>query len=254
MDRRGRRSDDSTGRDARAPAPRRTQEVLRSTFRRFLWSAYDNLGLLILANLVWLALCVPVITAPAATAGLFLLTSKIAAHEDASISDIFTGFRAHFLPALKLGAFTLTVVFLVWVNIDFYSHMGGGATIPGMLLAALMIWTVVFIALMHVHLHPLIAGGDRGLRMLLRKSALLALDNPGYTTGVAVQALAVAVICLMSGAGLFLALGSFTALLFSTGHRELLKKYFPDAPESSEPEETRVWRDLWKPWETRSRS
>ncbi len=254
MQRPDRHSNEVAGRDAAAPAQRLAGDILRATFKRFAWHAYDHLGLLILANLLWLAMCIPVITAPAATAGLFLLASRIAAREPVSLRDMFEGFRRDFLPSLKVGTFTLTVVFLVWVNADFYSHMGGRAAIPGMFLAALMIWTVVFVILMHAHLHPLIADGDRSLRALLRKSALLTLDNPGYTLGVAVQAAAVGVICLVTGAGLLLALGSFTALLFATGHRELLKKYFPDAPEASEPDETRIWRDLWKPWESRDRS
>jgi hypothetical protein len=240
--------------DGGAPRRVRAADILRPAFKRFMWHAYDHLGLLVLANLLWVTLCLPVITAPAATAGLFLLARRIANGEPASIADMLTGFREQFLPALKVGFATLVVVLLLWINVDFYSHLGGWATLPGMLLAAVMIWGAAFVLLMHVHLHPLIADGDTGLPTLLRKSSLLVLDNIGYSVGIAVQALLVAFLCAITGAGLFLALGSFVALLLSCGHRELLKRYFPDSEEASEPEETRGWRDFWRPWETRRRT
>jgi len=231
------------------PRPTRTADILRPTFGRFLWNAYDHIGLLVLANLLWVALCLPVLTAPAATAGLFFLARKIANGEEAHLRDLLAGFRRDLLPASKAGAFTLIAGFVLWVAVDFYSHLGGWARLPGMLLAGALIWADLFLLLMHAHLHPLIADGERTLRKTLRKAALLTLDNVGYTVGVAVQALLVALLCLLTGAGLILILGSALAVLLATGHRELLKRYFPDSPEAQEPEDTRRWRDVLRPWE-----
>lgn len=227
----------------------RAADVLRPTFKRFLWNSYDHLGLLVVANLLWLALCIPVITAPAATAGLFRLARGIADHEPVTIRDFFDGFREHFFPALRAGALALAVAVVLWVNVDFYSHLGGPAIIPGMLLAAVMIWIAAFMLLLHAHLFALIVGGERGTRAALRKSALLTLDNPGFTIGITVQALSVAALCVVTGAGLVLALGSLLAVLLTTGHRELLKKYFPDSEAAQEPAETRTLRDAVRPWE-----
>jgi uncharacterized membrane protein YesL len=230
-------------------APVRAADILRPTFKRFLWNSYDHIGLLVLANLLWLALCLPVITAPAATAGLFHLARRIANHEPASIRDFFEGFREHFFPALRVGALVLAVAVILWVNVDFYSHLGGRATVPGMLLAAVMIWIGVFAVLIHAHLFPLIVHGERGTRAALRKAALLTLDNPGFTIGITVQALSVSALCVITCAGLVLALGSLLAVLLTTGHRELLKKYFPDSEAAGEPPENRTLRDAVRPWE-----
>jgi uncharacterized membrane protein YesL len=230
-------------------APARGADILRPTFKRFLWNSYDHLGLLVVANLVWLALCVPVITAPAATAGLFHLAKRIADHEPVALRDFFAGFREQFFPALRAGALTLAIGGVLWVNIDFYSHLGGRASLPGMLLAAAMIWLAVFVLLIHAHLFPLIVGGERGTRAALKKSALLTLDNPGFTIGITVQALSVAALCILTCAGLVLALGSLLAVLLTTGHRELLKKYFPDSEAAREPPETRTLRHALRPWE-----
>ena len=227
----------------------RAADILRPTFKRFLWNSFDHVGLLVAANMLWLVLCLPVVTAPAATAGLFHLARGIAEHEPVSIRDFLDGFRGHFLPALKAGAFSLAAAFVLWINIDFYSHLGGRASVPGMLLAAAMIWIGGFVLLMHAHMFPLIVTGERSLRAVLKKSALLTLDNLGFTVGITVQALSVAALSILTGAGLVLALGSLVSVLLTTGHRELLKKYFPDSDAAREPDENRTFRDALRPWE-----
>lgn len=235
------------------PARRpRAADLLRPAFKRSIWGTYDHIGLLVLANLLWVALSLPVVTAPAATAGLFHLAGRIAHEEDVSLRDFFAGFRSHFVPALKLGAVELVLVLLLWVNVDFYSHMRGGATIPGMVLAAVMVWAAAFFILMHAHLYPLLADGETSLRQLLRKSALLTLDNLAFTIGITIQGLALSVLCVVTGAGLVLINASAVAVLFATGHDELRRKYHSWEP-SPDPE-TRTLRDIWRPWESGKRS
>ena len=238
--------------DPRASRPTRrpgAAELLRPTFKRTIFHTYDNLGAFVLANLVWIALSIPIITAPAATAALFDLGRRAAGGEPVGVKQLGGAFRRHFVPALRLALFDLVVAALLWFNVDFYSHLGSWATLPGFLLAGLMIWVAGFWILMHAHLLPVLVGGERRFAHLLRKSALLTLDNLGYTIGVTVQALALLAISLLTGAGFLLVGGSLIAVLLSTGHRELLAKYAPPAPGEEDPAETRGLRDLFRPWE-----
>jgi len=246
-------SDEGGRRDDKRPPPERarkvrTADLLRPAFRRAIWSTYDYIGLLVLGNLLWLALCVPVVTAPAATAGLFHMARRIARGDEVSLRDFFTGFRTHFLAALKVGIVDLAAILVLWINVDFYSHLRGAATIPGMVLAAAMVWVAAFFWLMHVHLYALLVNGDRSLRQLLRKSALLTLDNLGFTVGIAFQALSLSVLCVVTGAGLVLINASAVAVLLVSGHDEVRRRYhsWEDPP----PPETRTFRDLWRPWES----
>ena len=236
------------------PGGTRARDTLASTFRRFVCNSYDHLGLLVIANLLWLGLSIPIVTAPAATVALFHLARKVAEHEPVTLRDYFVGFRTLFLPALKSGAFFGASFFVIWLNADFYSHLGRWATLPGIFLAALMIWLGAFLLLMNAHAWPLIAYGETRLPAALKKSALLTLDNPAFSIGLTTQALALAALCILTGAGLLLGLGSLTAVLLTTGHRELLKRYFPDSPAALEPPETRTLRDLLRPWESKPRS
>lgn len=226
----------------------RAADLLRPAFKRAIWNTYDHIGLLVLANLTWLALCLPVVTAPAATAGLFHLANRISRGEEVALRDIFVGFRLHFVPALKVGVFDLAALLILWVNVDFYSHLGGPVSIPGMVLAGAMIWLGVFVLLMHAHIYPLLVDGETSFKQLLRKSALLTLDNLLFTVGITVQALSLSVLCVVTGAGLVLINGSVVAVLLVAGHQELRRKYHSWEP-APDPE-TRSWRDLWRPWES----
>jgi uncharacterized membrane protein YesL len=228
----------------------RAADLLRPAFKRSIWSTYDHIGLLVLANLLWVVLCLPVVTAPAATAGLFHLAREVARGKNPSLRAFFVGFRTRFLPAFKLALVDLAALLVLWVNIDFYSHMRSGAVIPGMILAAAMVWVAAFFLLMHAHLYPLLVGGESSLRQLLRKAALLTLDNLAFTIGIAFQALSLSVLCVVTGAGLVLINGSAVAVLLTTGHWELLRKYSDDPEKSPELPETRTLRSLWRPWES----
>jgi uncharacterized membrane protein YesL len=239
-----------SARDGAGPKRTRAADVLRPTFKRFFWHTYDHLGTLIAANLLWLVVCLGVVTAPAATAGLSYLARRVAAEEDAHLSDFWLGFRRDFLPSLKTGALTLAVAAVFWFNIDFYGRLRGGLAFGGTALATLLAWSAAFLLLMHAHLHPLIAGGERSLRRLLKKSALLVLDNPGFSVGITIQAFLLAAVCVLTGVGILFMLASLHATLLATGHRELMKKYFPDSPEAREADETRTLRDLWRPWDS----
>ena len=73
-------------RSKRSPPARgrhdRAANLLRPAFKGAIWSTYDHIGLLVLANLLWVVLCLPVVTAPAATAGLFHLARQITRGRD----------------------------------------------------------------------------------------------------------------------------------------------------------------------------
>lgn len=234
--------------DNRGSTPEPTaHSLLRTAFRQFFWLSYDHIGLLILANLLWILLSLPLVTAPAATAGLFYLTARISRREDASLRDLLIGFRLFFKPALMIGLVDAAIAIILWVNVDFYSHLGGRASIPGMLFAGLIIWATAFWVLIHAHLFPLLISGEKGVRSLFRKSALLTLHNPAFTIGITVQSISLTVITAMTGVGLFAVAGALTAVLLTTGHRSILLRYAPE--HTPAPLEQRGWRDLWRPWE-----
>lgn len=65
-------------------------------FRKTLSSLWENIYLLVLANVLWIMLNVLVVTGPPATAGLFIFTHRLARGEDVDLHDFFEGFRHYF--------------------------------------------------------------------------------------------------------------------------------------------------------------
>ena len=70
-------------------------------------------GDLVLANVLWLVCCLPIITAGASTLGLFTVVNKMAAKEDYTVrTDFFKAFRRDFKQATALWLVVLVIGFV----------------------------------------------------------------------------------------------------------------------------------------------
>ena len=98
-----------------------------STAARLFWR---HLGMLVAVNILWLLLSLPIVTWPAATAGLFHLVRRLVQEEleasprDANLSDFWNGFRRYWLRSSMLTAIDLASGGLLAVALVFY----GGST------------------------------------------------------------------------------------------------------------------------------
>jgi uncharacterized membrane protein YesL len=98
-----------------------------STASRLFWR---RLGMLVVANILWLLLSLLIVTWPAATAGLFYLVRRVVQEEleasphEARLSDFWDGFRRHGLRSSALAAIDLAGVGVIAVALVFY----GGST------------------------------------------------------------------------------------------------------------------------------
>ncbi|MBA3450158.1 MAG: YesL family protein [Chloroflexia bacterium] len=92
---------------------------------RLLWR---RLGLLVLANVLWLLLSLPIVTWPAATAGLFTLARRVVAEElddapwNSRISDFWDGFRTHWRRSSLLTVIDLAGLGVIAVALVFYGR------------------------------------------------------------------------------------------------------------------------------------
>ena len=81
---------------------------------------FRAIGPLIAANLLWLALSLPVVTAPAALAGLYYFAGLVVRGQDPTISSFFAGFRQYFVRSWALAALNLGLLAVLLVNFFFY--------------------------------------------------------------------------------------------------------------------------------------
>lgn len=250
---------------------------MTGVLKRFVWVAYDHLGGLVMANLLWGLLGLPWLAAGLALAvagaalgggwflvGLFLATEMIllsppsvalvlfglrwARGQEAAWSSVLRearrfGWRAQALGLIGLG---LTVVLVV--NVAFYSRFGGWV---GLALGGMAVWALLAVSLIAVHLLPALVLLDGTVGATVRVAAGLAVRRPLPSAGLLAATAATIGLGLASGIGLLCGLLSLLFLLVAISSAEALG--WPGGPPRPE-DSHRGLDDLLHPWRSSERT
>ena len=143
---------------------------------------------LVCLNVLWLACCIPVFTAGAATSALyhtvFLYHNK---EDDAVLRPFFRAFRANFKQSTLLFLPLMAALVLVVFDLVYLASYGKGTAV-----LFLLILVVLLLMGMLIHLFPLIARFDMNAKALLRTAfSLVALHLPATLTVIALTLLPV---------------------------------------------------------------
>lgn len=169
----------------------------------FFWELYTRkFWRLVLLNLLYFALCLPIVTIGPATAGFFFVLRKLSNEEPVFlVSDFFEGFRKNWKQSCVIFLLDVVLCFLLPFATDFYyaqAQVEGSASwlfyIPMGLCASAM-----FIGLMmHYYIHLLIVTTNLKLKPILKNSFLLTCIafKTNFLTTVFVAVAAVAAIGL----------------------------------------------------------
>lgn len=130
---------------------------------------------LVILNLVWLALCVPVVTIGAATTALYRVLLNMAAGTDGALmKDFFRAFRSNFKPATLTWLILLVPSALCAVNL--WLLLGGalGASALMVLVCVLPLALLVFV---FAYVFAYIATFENTIWQTLRNVLLLSIAN-----------------------------------------------------------------------------
>jgi len=162
-------------------------------FRKTLSDLWDEMYLLVVVNVLWVALSVLLVTGPPATAGLFVLTHRLACGEAASLRDFFEGFRRYFwrswLWAIVAGAgfFILGGDAVLMGSLSSANYV---VFIQGFFLMMLFLWAFVLL-----YAFPLILEQEQpSLRLALRNALVMFASNRGFSVTLFGLALLVALL------------------------------------------------------------
>jgi uncharacterized membrane protein YesL len=157
--------------------------------------------MLLVANLLWLALSLPIVTWPAATAGLFYLIGRVVKEEldfeprYARVSDFWEGFRRFGWRASLLALIDLLALLMIGVALRFYGE--GQIEWLGWLVGPISLIGLAW-AGAQLYLYPLlIQRPERSAWELAREAFLIAISYPLYTLSLLATATVLAI-----GAGL----------------------------------------------------
>jgi len=177
----------------------------------FSWlvDAWHNLWELLVFNLLWLVLCIPLITAPPAFAGLYYATNRLAHGKEVDWRVFFEGFRLHFWLSWRWGLVNLLVSAIGFLNYIFYGRFQANwsAWVQGAILGLILIWGLV-----QFYTFPLLLEqSERKLGIALRNSLVMYLRLPGFSLGLSLAVLVTAMLLtrlawptwLVLNAGLF---------------------------------------------------
>jgi hypothetical protein len=237
--------------------------MIRRLLYHFFWNFYDYLGSYLLlgfacstacfvialggvylvqvpaSGILYIALLAVVgvaasIAVAASMAGLFAFATRASRDEPARLIHFREGLKAYWVPYLKLILVGCAGILIVSANIAFYTHLAGKAVTPagrsGFVVAAMLFFWIG--AGLFLFLHPLLATPARfsavfRLVPTLRKAFVLLAIAPQLWIATAVLFSAIAVLCVISVAGLLFVMPVFasltsTALDISVRHAEFL--------------------------------
>ncbi len=228
--------------------------MLGRALKMAFWVTYDHLGKLILASVLWsFAVCAPSslafgalltrdvgirlvvgvpllilalgVAAPVATAGLAHMAKELIETRDGSVRAMITGMRLYGRRAAGLGLLYLVALTCLATSVLFYTTMMRDS-VPwiGYALSGLALWCLVFVALTACLVLPTLVQKKAGTWQTLRLTALLVLDNPLFSIGLAIQVLALTTMVFLPP--LFFCLyGASVVVLVSSAYEQLARKY-----------------------------
>ncbi|MGQ9518241.1 MAG: DUF624 domain-containing protein [Anaerolineae bacterium] len=163
------------------------------------WSAlrlfWEELFTFVICNLLVIALCIPVLTAPAAIVALYYVCDLAARDKAIAIRDFFTGYRQYFLKGTLLILLDVLLGFLLVSNILFYGQFEATWAI---IVRAIWIAITFFWALIQVYLVPMfVVQIEPKIRTAWKNAALMVLAQPFFCAAIAVILLTVAVLSLI---------------------------------------------------------
>jgi len=138
------------------------------------WSEFIPLTIL---NFAWLALQVPIITGPPATAAMYVVARRIAAGDGASAREAARALRQMLLPAWKWGALNLVIAAAVAVN--FWAYNAAGGLVWDVLRLAWGLIATLWFAVNLFYWPFWLAQKDQRLRVALRNALVLYIKSPG---------------------------------------------------------------------------
>lgn len=211
-----------------APAPE--EDAPEKTGPARFWELVkDELAAVLVANLLFLAACIPVVTLPPALFSLHMLMGKIIAGEGvpSCAKDFFAAFRQGGKRAY--GAFFLTAAPMGIAGYGAVFYLGRAADFPVLLLPFALCAAVFWVAMLaSTYLYGLLCGG-RTLGEAARTALLLSVGKPlrGFLAALCCYGTLLLAVLFFPLSGLYLFLLGFS-LPCLLGHfiiRTVLEQY-----------------------------
>jgi len=219
--------------------------MIGTLWYKFFWGSYDNLGKLILLNLLISILFAPLIlivfgfppligyllsliTVPISIAGLFYFVSKITEDTDPVLKDFFIGIKKFALKGELLYIFHTLILIILFLNAKFYlsGKFFPQKSFTSMLLAGICIWAGLYSIALLVYSYPILVNQGVLFKRLFIRTNIMFLSKPLFTVAVLLNILFLfLIVYLTKFVGFFIFFISFSAVMMNSAYQTILEHY-----------------------------
>jgi uncharacterized membrane protein YesL len=183
----------------------------------------------VLANLLWSLCAIPIITIPAATAGLFAVASSQIRGKPSSLFEEFFGtMRRLWLKATAIAVLDLLVAGLLAANLLIFQLMRT-LDVMGFLARSVSLFVGLALLLTNLYVWSLMVISDMPIGQLIETSFVLMFAQPLRSCGVLIVAAIPVAISLLLPRGIFLLVTvSACAFIINRGTWPIIQRYVPE--------------------------
>jgi uncharacterized membrane protein YesL len=137
-------------------------------------------------NVLWVFSSALIVTFPAATAALYVITREIGYRRPVGWRDFLGALKTHFFVGWRWMLLNALVAGIIFANLTFYSYMDNtpGLLLIGLWLGLTFVWIVV-----QMYCFPvLLEQAQPSVRIAFRNAAVLSLRHPLFTLNYALVA------------------------------------------------------------------
>ena len=219
--------------------------MIGTLWYKFFWGSYDNLGKLVLLNLIISILFAPLIliffgfppligyllsliTVPIPIAGLFYFVSKVTEETDPILKDFFIGLKKFALKGVLLYLFHTLILIILFYNAKFY--LGGKlfsqSGFISMILAGICIWAGFYSIMLAIYTVPILVNQNISFKKLFIRANIMFLSKPFFAIAVLLNLLFLSLIVYFTKfVGFFIFFISFSAVMMNSAYQTVMEYY-----------------------------
>lgn len=216
-------------------------QIIKKSFKQL----YEHLFLLVLIDIIWffmvalvlfvgysglmanwyLPLIVPlVLLGPVFLSGLHI-SRRVISRKDFKVTDLFIDLKKYFKRGLLGFLFSAVIYLVLFVDLFFFFRRGTDNVFT-LVLAVILLYIIIFFSIMQLYYWGLLTvQSQTGIKIIIKRSFLLTLDNIIFSLLWLLLVLLLSVILTVTGLGLPLLFMGLMGLVVINGTCFILKKY-----------------------------
>lgn len=138
----------------------------------------------IMVNLLWVFCAIPLVTLPAATAGLFAVTARMSQGEAPNVfSSFFGAMRQHWKASTGLALINVAVFAFIAINLSIFPMMSGFNPMA-ILSRSVTLFIALLLVMVNGYAWPLLVTREMALRPLLTMAFNMVFATPLHSVGI----------------------------------------------------------------------